>query len=190
MKRPGHHFADKGPYSQTYGFDIKHLHMWELDHKGGCCSFPQSCPVLCDPMDCSTPVFPVLHHLLELAQTRVRWVGDPIQSSHPLSSPSVDWSNLACMHALEKEMAAHSSILLWRIPWTEEPGGLQSIGSWRVRDNWRNLACTSNKEKQYKEASKKGLIKCPSSRVLESFRDGQVLIHRKKKKKANYSQAP
>ena len=33
---------------------------------------------------------------------------------------------------LEKEMAAHSSILAWRIPWTEEPGGLQSLGSQRV----------------------------------------------------------
>ena len=34
---------------------------------------------------------------------------------------------------LEKEMASHSSILAWRIPWTEEPGGLQPIGSQRVR---------------------------------------------------------
>ena len=33
---------------------------------------------------------------------------------------------------LEKEMATHSSILAWRIPWTEEPGGLQSVGSHRV----------------------------------------------------------
>ena len=36
---------------------------------------------------------------------------------------------------LEKEMATHSSIFAWRIPWTEEPGGLQSIGSQRVRHN-------------------------------------------------------
>ena len=35
--------------------------------------------------------------------------------------------------ALEKEMATHSSILAWRIPWTEEPGELQSLGSQRVR---------------------------------------------------------
>ena len=34
---------------------------------------------------------------------------------------------------LEKEMATHYSILAWRIPWTEEPGGLQSVGSQRVR---------------------------------------------------------
>ena len=35
-------------------------------------------------------------------------------------------------HALEKEMATHSSVLAWKIPWTEEPGGLQSMGSLRV----------------------------------------------------------
>ena len=51
-------------------------------------SVPQSCPTLCDPMDCSAPGFPVHHQLLELAQTHVHWVGDAIQPSHPLSSPS------------------------------------------------------------------------------------------------------
>ena len=39
---------------------------------------------------------------------------------------------------LEKEMATHSSILAWRIPWTEEPGGLQSMGSHGVRHNRSN----------------------------------------------------
>ena len=38
--------------------------------------------------------------------------------------------------SLEKEMATHSSIFAWRIPWTEEPGGLQSMGSQRVRHDW------------------------------------------------------
>ena len=38
-------------------------------------------------------------------------------------------------HALEKEMATHSSTLAWRIPWTEEPGRLQSMGSHRVGHN-------------------------------------------------------
>ena len=53
-----------------------------------CCSVAQSCLTLCDPMDCSTPGFPVLHHLLELAQTHVCWVSDAIQPSCPLSSLS------------------------------------------------------------------------------------------------------
>ena len=43
---------------------------------------------------------------------------------------------------LEKEMATHSSILAWRIPWTEEPAGLQSTGSQEVRHDWSDLACT------------------------------------------------
>ena len=51
-------------------------------------SVAQSCPTLCDPMDCSTPGFPVYHQLLDLTQTHVHWAGDAIQLSHPLSSPS------------------------------------------------------------------------------------------------------
>ena len=46
----------------------------------------QSCPALCDPVDCSTLGFSVLHHLLEFAQTHVHWVNVAIQPSHPLSS--------------------------------------------------------------------------------------------------------
>ena len=60
-----------------------------------CCSDAQSCPTLCDPTDCSTPGFPVLHHLLELAQTHVHWVSDNIQTSHPLSPPSSPAFNLS-----------------------------------------------------------------------------------------------
>ena len=44
----------------------------------------QSCPTLCDPMNCSMPVFPVLHYLPEFAQTHVHWVSDAIKSFHPL----------------------------------------------------------------------------------------------------------
>ena len=40
---------------------------------------------------------------------------------------------------LEKEMATHSSIPVWKNPWTEEPGGLQSMGSQRVGHDWRSV---------------------------------------------------
>ena len=46
------------------------------------------CQTLCTPTNCSTPGFLVLHHLLESAQTHVHWVGDAIQTPHPLLSPS------------------------------------------------------------------------------------------------------
>ena len=51
-------------------------------------SVTQSCPTLCDPMNCSTPGLPVHHQLPEFTQTHVHGVGDAIQPSHPLSSPS------------------------------------------------------------------------------------------------------
>ena len=56
-------------------------------------SVAQSCPTLCDPMNCSTPGLPVHHQLLEFTQTHVHRVGDAIQPSHPLSSPSPPASN-------------------------------------------------------------------------------------------------
>ena len=56
-----------------------------------------------NPMDCSTPGFPVLHHLLELAQTHVHWVGDVIQPSSPLSSP----------FPLALNLSQHQSLFQW-----------------------------------------------------------------------------
>ena len=58
-------------------------------------SVPQSCPTLCDPLDCSTPGLPVHHQLPEFTQTHVHWVSDAIQPSHPLSSPSPAAINLS-----------------------------------------------------------------------------------------------
>ena len=53
-----------------------------------CCSVAQSCPTLCDPVDCSTSGFPVHHQFPDLAQSHVHGVSDAIQQSHPLTSPS------------------------------------------------------------------------------------------------------
>ena len=49
---------------------------------------------------------------------------------------------LYCASQIENGMATHSSILAWRIPWLEEPGELQSMGSQRVAHDWSNWACT------------------------------------------------
>ena len=69
---------------------------------------------LCDPMECSTPGFPVHHQLPEFTQTHVHWVGDAIQPSRPLSSPSPPTFNLSqhqglfqwisCSHQVAKEL--------------------------------------------------------------------------------------
>ena len=58
-------------------------------------SVTQSCLTLCDPMDCSTPGFPVHHLLPELAITHVHWFGGAIQPSHSLPSPSPPAFNLS-----------------------------------------------------------------------------------------------
>ena len=59
-------------------------------HKGNdqFSSVGQSCPTLCDPMNCSMPGLPVYHQFLEFIQTHIHQVSDTIQPSHPLSSPS------------------------------------------------------------------------------------------------------
>ena len=63
-------------------------------------SVAQSCPILGNPMDCSTEGLPVHHQLPEFTQTHAHWVGDAIQPSHPLSSPSPPTFNLSQHHEL------------------------------------------------------------------------------------------
>ena len=72
-----------------------------------CVLVTQLCPTLCDLMDCSMPGFPVHHQLLELAQTHVHWVGDAIQRSHPLLSPSPPALNLSRVRTFSNESVLH-----------------------------------------------------------------------------------
>ena len=60
-----------------------------------------------------------------------------------ISSLYLFFINLLIFVLLEKEMATHSSILAWRIPGKEEPGGLLSMGSHRVRHDWSDLAAAA-----------------------------------------------
>ena len=83
-----------------YGVCVRHAQSWEPWSKRDMfwSPFPfssvqfssvgQSCPTLCDPMNCSTSGLPFHYQLLEFTQTHVHWVSDAIQPSHPLSSPS------------------------------------------------------------------------------------------------------
>ena len=63
-------------------------------------SVAQLCLTLCNPMDCSTPVFPVHHYLPEPTQTHVHCISDAIHPSHPLSSPSPPTFNLSQHQAI------------------------------------------------------------------------------------------
>ena len=68
-------------------------------------SLAQSCLTLCNPMNCSMPGFPVHHQHLKLAQSHVHQVGDAIQPSHPLSSPSPSSLNLHSIRIFSNESA-------------------------------------------------------------------------------------
>ena len=91
----------------------------------------------CDPMDCSTPCFPVHHRPPEFAQTHVHWVDDIIQPSHPLLSPSP-----AFIHSQHQGLSNESVLRIrWPKYWSfsispsNEYSGLislQSKGLWRV----------------------------------------------------------
>ena len=78
-------------------------------------SVAQSCLTFCDPMDCSMPGFPFNQQLPELAQTHVHQIGDAIQPSHPLSSPSPPAFNLSQHQSLFRESVLH---ITWPQYWS------------------------------------------------------------------------
>ena len=80
-----------------------------------CCSVAQLYLTLCDPMDYSMPGFPVLHHLLELAQTHLHWLSEIIQPSHPLSYPVLLPSLFPCNRVFSNESALH---IMWPKYWS------------------------------------------------------------------------
>ena len=103
------------------------------------CSVAQSCLTLCNPMDCSTPGFPVHHQFPEFTQTHVHWVGDAIQPSHPLSSPSPPTFSLS-----QNQVLLNESVLPIRWPkyWNfsfniSPPNEYSGLISFRM--NWLDL---------------------------------------------------
>ena len=93
----------------------------------------QSCLILCYPLNSSLPGSSV-HGIL---QARIlEWLAVPFSRG---SSQSRNGTQLSCIIGgffMEKAMATHYSTLAWKIPWMEEPGRLQSMGSLRVRQHW------------------------------------------------------
>ena len=90
---------------------------YQRNHDFTSCQFSsvtQSCPTLCNPMDCSTPGFPVHHQLPELTQTHVHCIGDAIQPSHPLSSPSPPAFSLSQHQGLFQWGCSSGTNLGWR----------------------------------------------------------------------------
>ena len=78
---------ESGPFNKVFFCPVAYTSKQELISKCPQCAGVKSCLTLSDHMDYSTPCFPVLHHLQELAQTHVHWVSDVIPLSHPLFVP-------------------------------------------------------------------------------------------------------
>ena len=99
----------------------------------------QLCPTLCDPMDCSTPGFPVHHQLPEFAQTHVLQVGGAIQLSHPLLSTSPPAFNLSQHQGLFQGVSSSNQVakdwsFRFSISLSNEYSGLISF-----RSDWFDL---------------------------------------------------
>ena len=94
---------------------------------------------LCNPTDCSTPGFPVLHRLLELAHTHVHQAGDATQPSCPLSSPSPPAFSLSQCQVLSNESALHiRRPEYWSFSFSVSPSN-EYLGLISFRINWFDL---------------------------------------------------
>ena len=99
----------------------------------------QSCPSLCNLMDCSMPGFPDHHRLSELTCTHVHWVGDVIQPSHPLSSPSPPAFNLSQHQGLfQRASSSHqvAKVLEFQL---QPQSSVEYLGLISFRMDWLDL---------------------------------------------------
>ena len=122
----------------------------------------QLCPTLCNPIDCRTPGLPVHHQVLELAQTHVQQVGNAIQSSHPLSSPSPSAPNPFHHKSFSNESNPHMrwpkywSFSFSIIPSKEHPGLIS------FRMDWVDLLAVQGTLKSLLQhhSSKASILRC------------------------------
>ena len=129
----------------------------------------QSCPTLCDPMDCSMPGLPVHRQLSEFNQTHVHWVGDTIQPSHPLSSPSPSAFNLSQHQGLFKWV--NSSIRwpkYWSFSFSISPSNEYS-GLISFMMGWLDLLAVQGTLKSLLQhhSSKTSVLRCSASFTVQ-----------------------
>ena len=127
-----------------------------------CPSVTQLSPSLCNPMNCSTPGFPVHHHFPEFAQTHVHWESDAIQPSYPLSSPFSSSSNLSQHQGLSQELALHIRWpKYWSFSFSISPSSEYS-GLIYFRIDWFDLLAVQGSPKRLFQhhSSKASILQC------------------------------
>ena len=123
-------------------------------------SVAQSCPTLCNPMNCSTPGLPVHHQLPEFTQTHVHRVSDVIQPSHPLSSPSPPAPNPS-QH--QSQLFSNESTLrmrwlkYWSFSFNISPSK-EHTGLISFRTDWLDLLVVQGTQSLFQHHSSKALI--------------------------------
>ena len=119
-------------------------------------SVTQSCPTLCNPMNCSTPGFPVHHQLAESTQTHVHRTGDAIQPSHSLSSPSSPALNPSQYQVLRIRWPKYWSFSFNTSPSNEHPGLIS------FRMDWLDLLAVQGTLKSllHHHSSKASILRC------------------------------
>ena len=129
----------------------------------------QLCPTLCNPMDCSTPGFPVHHQLPEFVQTHVQQVRDPIQPSCPLSSPLLLPSIFPSIRVFSNE-----SVLCirwpkyWSFSFSISPSNEYS-GLISIRMDWLDLLAVQGTLKSLLQhhSSKASILRCSAFFIIQ-----------------------
>ena len=134
-----------------------------------CCSVVESCPTFCNPMDYSMPGFPVFHYLLEFAQTHVHWVGDAIQPSHILSSPSPPAFNLSQHQSLFSWVGSSTKwVKNWCFSFSISPSNEYS-GLISFRIDWLDLLAFQRTLKSLLQhhSSKASILQCSTFFIVQ-----------------------
>ena len=133
-------------------------------------SVAQSCPTLCDPMDCSTPGLPVHHQLPEFTQTHVHWVSDATQPSHSLSSPSPLTFNLPQHRGLFKWVSSSWWPKYWSFSFNISPSNEHS-GLISFRIDWLDLLAVQGTLKRLLQhhSSKASILRCSAFFIVQWF---------------------
>ena len=126
-----------------------------------CCSVTKLYPALCNPMDCSTPGFLVLHYLPELAQIHVHWVGDAIQASYPLLPPSPPALNLSHWVFSSETTLCISWPKYWSFSFSISPSNEYS-GLISFRIGWHDILAVQGtlKDLLQQHSSKASILRC------------------------------
>ena len=125
-------------------------------------SVAQSYPTLCDPMNCSTSGFLVLHHLLEFAQTHALWISDAIQPSHPLLPSSPPALNLSQHPSLFKWVGSSYQVAnYWSFSFSINPSN-EYLGLISFRIDWFDLLTVQGTLKSLLQhhSSKTSILQC------------------------------